>query len=244
MAHYYHYILWHIYFISSLHLHICCALHFFTIWNNQPSCGLVLTIFKPWSTPHHLPTFIYLSRILIAPQSLLGGSQPSLVQSLAWILLTLSLSLWWSPLSHSTTLLRLINYDSPVARLICSNAPAYHTLLRTSDAMLAWFLCWPPVAGDGSWWPPVGLAADGSWWVSCKSPIRVTAPTPLVVSSLPSMETRSFWNQDPKRWKIAAWRSGRVARGFRVRFPPLHLYDLRIIGTALLDGPAPVPVEF
>ena len=57
---------------------------------------------------------------------------------------------------------------------------SYGIVWRPLVACLPWWpLRWPGsplVAGDGCWWPPVGLAADGSWWLSCKSPIRVTDP--------------------------------------------------------------------
>ena len=49
MRQYYHFILLDIYSVSSLHLStfiVNCS--FFTIWNNQPSCGLVLTISQPF----------------------------------------------------------------------------------------------------------------------------------------------------------------------------------------------------
>ena len=157
MAHYYHYILRHIYFISSLHLHICCALHFFTIWNNQPSCGLVLTIFKPWSTPHHLPTFIYLSRILIAPQSLLGGSQPSLVQSLAWILLTLlTFSLMITALSFN-------HPASPYQLWLPSSSSSYISYAIAHKRCHAGLV--PMLAPGGWWWVLVATSGSCGRWV-------------------------------------------------------------------------------
>ena len=106
----------------------------------------------------------------------------------------------------------------------------------------------PMLAPGGWWWVLVATSGScGRWVLVGVMQIPDTGHGPHAtrrLTSLPSMETRSFWNQDPKRWKIAAWRSGRVASGFRMRFPHLHLYDLRIIGTALQDGGAPVPVEF
>ena len=199
---YYRFILLHIYSLSSLHLSTFIV-HQSGLFHILKQSTKLWSSSDNFSSPH--PQLFIFSTIKTS-QSDLSPNTTLTFSMHAQILADLKFCVDWSlihilsdydclsPIQH-----RLI-IDSSQARSIGWTVPAYHSICVCQSPepqwchavppwwLLRWplvaFLPWwplrwpgsPLVAGDGSWWPPVGLAADGSWWVSCKSPIRVTAP--------------------------------------------------------------------